>query len=113
MTKPTSIHDQIVTYLCEKYSGIDIRDRDIFYNQRTKGLRLSKIGLDLLKYDFDTYTFAIPKEVKVSLKHIKLLEENLQWPYYISQKQLVLLNEEDAVIFKLVDGYENWINGFQ
>lgn len=106
----TSIHDQIVTFIIDKYSkNLDIRPRDLFYNTRKKGLRLTPAGFNLLKIDFDYYSFPIDKEVKVTANHILELDKNMSWPYYITQKQICLFSEEDSVIFKLVDGYENWI----
>lgn len=113
MTKMTSIHDQIYKHLKDKYGkGVDMRPRDIFYNTRKKGLRLTRTGYELLRKDFDSYAFAIDKETKVTAKHILRLDSEMQWPYYLTQKQIVLFSEEDSIILKLVDGYENWIKSF-
>lgn len=111
MTKTTSLHDQIATSLIDKYgSGVDMRPRDLFYNTKKKGLRLTKLGYELLRKDYDSYAFAHNKETKVTARHILALDKEMQWPYYLTNKQIVLFSEEDSVIFKLVDGYENWIN---
>lgn len=107
----TSIHDQIFTYLENKYGeGLDLRPRDIFYNTEKKGLRLSSLGYQLLKREFDCHTFPIDKESKVTVKHILALDSQMIWPYYLTSKQIVLFSDEDAVFLKLVGGYDNWIN---
>jgi hypothetical protein len=87
-----------------------MRPRDLFYNTKRKGLRLTRLGYELLRREFDHYAFAINKETKVTPKHILRLDREMTWPYYLTSKQIVLFSEEDSVIFKLVDGYENWIN---
>lgn len=110
----TSIHDQIFTYLKDKYGeGVDMRPRDIFYNTRKKGLRLSSLGYQLLKREYDFYAFPIEKESKVTARHILALDAEMKWPYYLSSKQIVLFSEEDAVILKLVGGYDNWIQSLK
>ncbi len=110
MTKTTSIHDQIVTYLTDTYGvGVDMRPRDLFYNTNGKGLRLTRLGYELLQHDFDCYPYPIEKAIKVKVKHILALDAEMQWPYYLSSKQIVLFSEDDSVIMKLVGGYENWI----
>ena len=107
----TSIHDQIVDYLLTKYGeGIDMRPRDIFYNTRKKGLRLTSLGYQLLRREYDHYPFPIEKESKVTARHILALDKEMQWPYYLTQKQIVLFSEEDSVVLKLVGGYDNWIS---
>ena len=112
MTKTISVHEQIVTYLTDKYGeGVDMRPRDLFYNTKKKGLRLTRLGYELLRKEYDYYPFALAKETKVTAKHILALDREMQWPYFLTKKQIVLFSEEDSVIFKLVDGYENWIAG--
>lgn len=109
-----SIHDQIFNYLNTQYGeGVDMRPRDIFYNTKKKGLRLTPLGYQLLKREYDHYPFPIEKESKVTVRHILALDTEMNWPYYLTPKQLVLFSDEDAVILKLVGGYDNWINSLQ
>ena len=97
--------------MTDKYGdGVDMRPRDLFYNTKKKGLRLTRLGYELLRKEYDNYPFALSKETKVTAGHILALDKEMQWPYYLTNKQIVLFSEEDSVIFKLVDGYENWIN---
>ncbi len=86
-----------------------MRPRDLFYNIKGKGLRLTRLGYELLRNEFDFYPHPIEKDIKVKVKHILALDAEMQWPYYLSNKQIVLFSEDDSVIIKLVGGYENWI----
>jgi len=114
LTNQISIHDQIFRYLENKYGeGIDMRPRDIFYNTKNKGLRLTSLGYQLLKREYEYYPYRLEKEVKVTARHILALDAEMQWPYYLTSKQIVLFSSEDNVIFKLVGGYENWINSLK
>ena len=112
LTNQISIHDQIFQYLLNKYGeGLDMRPRDIFYNTKNKGLRLTPLGYQLLKREYQYFSFPIEKGSKVTPRHILALDTEMQWPYYLTPKQIVLFNEEDSVIFKLVGGYDNWVSG--
>ena len=114
LTNQISIHDQIFQYILNKYGeGLDMRPRDIFYNTRKKGLRLTPLGYQILKREYQYFSFPIEKEVKVTARHILALDAEMQWPYYLTSKQIVLFSSEDNVIFKLVGGYENWINSLK
>jgi len=115
LTKTISIHDQIIQHLLNKYRnhGVDMRPRDIFYNYRKKGLRLTYLGYDLLKQEFDCYRYPLESDTIIKPKHLIALDRNMQWPYYLSKKQIVLFSEEDSVVFKLVGGYENWISSIK
>ena len=90
-----------------------MRPRDIFYNTKKKGLRLTPLGYQLLKRDYDYYPFPIEKESKVTVRHILALDAEMNWPYYLTSKRLVLFSDEDSVILKLVGGYDNWIKSLQ
>lgn len=91
-----------------------MRPRDIFYNTKNKGLRLTPLGFKLLKYEkFEYYEFPIEKEIKVTARHILALDAEMQWPYFLNSKKIVLFSEEDSVVLKLVGGYENWISSLK
>ena len=93
MTKTISIHDQIVKYLIDTYGkGINMRPRDLFYNTKGKGLRLTKLGSELLKNEFDYYPNPHEKGIKVKVKHILALDREMTWPYYLSSKQIILFS---------------------
>ena len=71
------------------------------YENNCKGLRLTTLGYNLLKKNFDSYSFSIEKgTIKNKLK--LTLHDKMKWPYYIDNKQLVLFSEDDAMWLKIV-----------
>ena len=76
----------------------------IFDNFRIKkgeptGLRLTYMGNELLKRNFDFYEFS--HDVLPTPKMYMKLDQGMEWPYYFTKKKLVLYSQEDASWFKL------------
>ena len=79
--------------------------RKIFPNyRRGKGLRVSRDGLHFLKKLYDSYEIHIKSSKPVKTRDIVLLEKHLDYPYYVTDRILILFSERDAVDFKLYDG---------
>ena len=82
-----------------------ITPHSVFYNYRSgKGLRLSKSGCYLMQEVYDSYEINIKSNKPIKTKDIILLEKHLVYPYFITEKKLILFSEKDAVDFKLYDG---------
>ena len=64
------------------------------------GLRLTKLGWNLMKSHYDVYKFPIDEGLH---KNILLkLHQHMKWPYYLDKKILALFSEEDTMWLKMV-----------
>jgi hypothetical protein len=79
-------------------------------------LRINKSGLFVLKDCFKRYPVPLKPGFQVKNVHIKYLEEELKFPYYLDNKSLVLFSGQDAIEIKLHDGdldvwaRSRWVN---
>jgi hypothetical protein len=77
----------------------------VFANyRRGRGLRLSRGGLRLMQKLYDSYKIKLNSQTSIKTKHLITLEKYLPYPYYVTDKVLVLFSGKDAVDFKLYDG---------
>ena len=78
----------------------------VWHNQYSSrnSLRLNKAGLFELKTFFKCFPIPLKKGFQVKNVHIKYLERDLVYPYYLDSKQLVLFNGKDVLDIKLHDG---------
>ena len=85
--------------------GFRITSHSVFSNYRNeRGLRLSQSGCYLMQKVYDSYEIKIKDRNPIKTKDIVLLEKHLVYPYFISEKKLILFSEKDAVDFKLYNG---------
>lgn len=78
-----------------------------------KGTRFTGIGFEIAKTLWNTYTVKLPQHYVVLNKTLLLLDERMDWPYYLSKTKLVLFSELDAFEFSLYQGDINlWANKF-
>lgn len=111
MTKTISLHKQIFDYLDERYAEYKLHPRDVFFNHRKEGLRLTNGGFAMLKdQDFEYTRFRIEDDFQVNTKVILKLDRNMIWPYYITKKTLYLFGDEDAATLKLVGSVASWVD---
>jgi hypothetical protein len=81
----------------------------IFKN--SKGTRFTGLGFDLASFLWKTYTIKLPQDYKIVNKTLLMLDSRMEWPYYLSKRQLVLFSEMDAFEFTLYSGDINlWAN---
>lgn len=76
----------------------------IFSNFRLKnglpqGLRLTSLGNELLKRNFEYWDFS--HDIQPTPKMYLFLDNKMEWPYYFTKKKLVLYCKEDAAWYKL------------
>lgn len=76
------------------FKNLQISDNNI------SGLRLTKLGFNILKKQYDNYTFSVSEGIHKRL--VLVLHKKMKWPYYLDSKQLVLFSEDDAMWLKLV-----------
>ena len=92
--------------------------RMIWHNEYSSlnSLRISKSGLFELKACFKLYPIPLKSGFQVKNVHIKYLEQDLCFPYYLDGKMLVLFSPRDAMEIKLQDGdldawaRSRWVN---
>ncbi len=98
-------------------SGRDIpyyetsEDTNIWHNEYSSkdSLRISKKGLFELKTLFKIFPIPMPKGFQVKNVHVKYLEQDLTFPYYLDNKMLILFSSHDALEIKLHDGdLDSW-----
>lgn len=101
-----AIFDQL-----QKSVDKDLEFFQIFKN--TKGTRFTSTGFELAKRLWKIYPLKFKQEYRVLNKTLLLLDERMEWPYYLSKRQLVLFSEMDAFEFTLYQGDINlWANKF-
>jgi hypothetical protein len=106
----SQISEKILKQL-EEHVGHDLEFFQIFKN--TNGTRFTTNGFYLARNLWKIYPIKFKKEYKVLNKTLLLLNERMEWPYYLSKYQLVLFNEMDAFEFTLYQGDINlWANKF-
>ena len=85
--------------------NVKLTPHDLFSNYRSgKGLRLSKGGCRLMQDLYDSYEIKIKSKKPIRTKDVVLLEKHLTYPYFITEKKLILFSEKDTVDFKLYGG---------
>jgi dGTP triphosphohydrolase len=71
-----------------------------------EGLRLSLKGFVVIKAIFTAYSFAIPETLKS--RH-QFGMSKMEYPYFLTQKRLVLFSEMDAMVIKIHGGIESFL----
>jgi hypothetical protein len=95
----------------QKSVSRDLEFFQIFKN--VKGTRFTSTGFELAKSLWRVYPIKFKQEYRVLNKTLLLLDERMEWPYYLSKRQLVLFSEMDAFEFSLYSGDINlWANKF-
>tara|TARA_R110000744_G_scaffold311924_1_gene419330 strand:+ start:763 stop:1137 length:375 start_codon:yes stop_codon:yes gene_type:complete len=64
------------------------------------GLRLTKLGNNLLSKEYDVYKF--PMAEGLHNKLLLRLHDKMSWPYFLDKKCLYLYSEDDAMWLKMV-----------
>ena len=101
-----AIFEQLQKSVCK-----DLEFFQIFKN--VKGTRFTSTGYELAKRLWKIYPLKFKQEYRVLNKTLLLLDERMEWPYYLSKHQLVLFSEMDAFEFTLYQGDINlWANKF-
>lgn len=70
-----------------------------FIKQQHHGLRLTHLGVRILKKHYDHYSYGVAE--KPSHQDFVILDKKMRWPYYISRKVATFFNENDAAWFRL------------
>tara|TARA_Y100001970_G_C13740744_1_gene606058 strand:+ start:180 stop:620 length:441 start_codon:yes stop_codon:yes gene_type:complete len=86
-------------------------DLNIWHNEHSSkdSLRISKRGLFEIKTLFKIFPIPMPKGFQVKNVHIKYLEQDVAFPYYLDNKMLILFSPKDALEIKLHNGdLDSW-----
>ena len=73
------------------------------------GLRLSLGGFMVVKKIFTAYSFELPSTIKS--RHQKNLSR-LIYPYFFTQRRLILFSSEDAMVVKLCGSIELFLENY-
>lgn len=79
--------------------------------KNSKGTRFTGLGLDIAKDIWKTYRISLPEKYVTLNRTLLMLDNRMEWPYYLSKRQLILFSEIDAFEFSLYQGDINmWSN---
>lgn len=74
-------------------------------NEKTaRGLRLSDVGLNLLKAFFKCYNINMSPGYKIKMPHLIYLDRVCKMPYWISNEYLAIFDTELGMMLKMSDG---------
>lgn len=81
----------------------------IFHSYRgnqtvAKGMRLSDVGLNLLKSFFKCYDIKLQSGYAVKLQHLIYLDRVSNMPYWLSKEYCTIFDTELGMMLKLTDG---------
>ena len=91
---------EVVNYFQEKINSNELTIHDIFYGPDS--LRLRMFGNKLLKMYFENHTF--PLERRLTMGELITLSKKINTPYYITDKNITIYDDEQIMILKLSQG---------
>jgi hypothetical protein len=109
MTKKITRHQ--IESLIKSRVDVAVDLPSIWHNENiySKSLRLSKSGIMLLKNIFKMYPISLKPGFQVKNVHIKYIEQDIDYPYYLDSKKLVLFHDKSVLEIKLHDGdLDSW-----
>ena len=92
--------------ISELFGGRSYVVNDYFY--ATDSLRLRKAGFELLKVCFDHETFSHCRNFRTG--ELLKLHRNLESPFYIDGRKLVLFSGQDIVMCQMHEDITSWLN---
>lgn len=87
--------EQIVRMMFSNFRGRD---------NKARGLRLTNMGLELMKSYFRAYEIAMPEGHRVQSRETLYLDKRATLPYFFSNEKVVVFETELGVKLKLADG---------
>jgi hypothetical protein len=83
----------------------------LFKNYRasspSRGLRLTEYGAGVMQKEFDSWKFE--ETQPITNRTIITLDNQMQWPYYVSDRKVILFNKEDAAWYQLNGGIDGFM----
>lgn len=90
----------------EKSVGLSDDELNQLIFHHPNGLRLNYHGFLILKNIFTVYSFEM--DVTLTAKH-QIGMANMEYPYYMTAKRLILFSEMDAMVIKLHGGIKGFL----
>lgn len=79
---------------------------------RNRGLRLTAFGWEMMREEFQHWSYQMPPGWHPRAGHLIGLQEHLDWPYYFGNGYLRIFGEQDAMEIRLVnDDVVLWLDG--
>jgi len=72
--------------------------------EKAKGLRLTKFGLEVMNRYFKSYQIKIPEGMQMQAQHLLYLDKKAKMPYYYSNTDIIIYENELGIKLKLADG---------
>jgi len=99
----------------QEWAITEITPYTIFKNYspgKTKGLRLTQFGWEMIKPHFRYWTFKLPSGWHPTPGHLLGLQQHVDWPYYHGAGYLRVFGEMDAMEIRLTgDDPVLWLDG--
>lgn len=77
----------------------------MFSNYRnTRGLRLTRFGLQVMRHYFKGYDIKVPDDEEIQPMHLIFLDGRAKMPYYCGSGEIVVFDYLLGVKLRLVDG---------
>lgn len=109
MNRTLSQTSKLVLDSLQQSAGVPLTFFNVYKNE--KGTRFTGLGYELARKLWRSYTIKLPEDYKILNRTLLLLDQRMQWPYYLSRRKLVLFSELDAFEFNLYQGDVNlWAN---
>ncbi|BDR25715.1 hypothetical protein RVBP17_2420 [Pseudomonas phage sp. 30-3] len=112
--KNTKLRDSIFSYLRENNESLtELTDIELnrFIFAHPSSFRLSYDGLKLFSKLFTSYTYHI--DFKITFRQRLLLGRHLKFPYYFSDKRLILFSYDDSLYLNLIGDIKLWLESFE
>jgi len=101
----SSIRTQITSYFQKLYQDTDITEYTMFGTY--SGNRLSEFGNKLMMKEFNHHVFPVNNEISLYKKTI--LNKNMPRPYFLSDKKIILYDDNDASSLLMMEDISLWI----
>jgi hypothetical protein len=87
--------EQVVRMMFSNFRGRD---------ERARGLRLTNIGLEMMKSYFHYYEIRLPEGRRIASNEVLYLDRRATLPYFYSHEKIVVFETELGIKLKLADG---------
>jgi hypothetical protein len=72
--------------------------------EESRGLRLTNMGLEVMRAYFKAYDIPLPEGHKIEIKRLLYLDRRASLPFYYSNERLILFEGDLGLKLKLADG---------
>lgn len=105
-TSRSNVREKVLSYLSLRESNVSRPELENLIFKSSTNIRLTYQGNRYMSRYFDSYPY--PHNINTLSKHLIGLSRDMNFPYYFSDKMLVLYSEVDAMMVNLHGGVDNY-----